>query len=291
MHWANIVEAEVSLGKEIELQIANETSSQLTPPVIPQLLQLQLKKEEKPVLLLRDQLDSSSIIDAVDKDTGKPWFKLPLIDLSNLSADLKLDFFYDGNSKLSGTLGLGWSLPQNFIMMDYRSSIFPEDEKYYVILQDLPQQLTFDSRNSTDTIYSFKLSDNQSDLQIYYHRNEEKWEINSSGIKQIYGRTRNANTDSINWELTWENWRGVGSSSTGQKQLATAWYLAEVRDKNDNVVRYTYDTVNISVPGGKSFTREIYLKTISDSQENKVTFNYSDKDVSEYNLPPLVDRS
>ncbi|WP_353278958.1 RHS repeat-associated core domain-containing protein [Wolbachia endosymbiont (group B) of Longitarsus flavicornis] len=290
LYWANIVEAEVLLEEEIEPQISNETLSQTSAvPVIPQLLKLQLE-EEKPRLLLRDQLDCSSIINSVDKDTGKPKFKLPLIDLSNLSNNIKLDFFYDGNGKVSGILGFGWFLPQNFIMMDHQSSIFPEDEKYYVILQDLPQQLTFDFRNSTDTIYSFKLSNEQSDLRILYRKNEEKWEIDSKGIKQIYGRTHGSNTDPINWELTWENWRGVGSSSTGQKQLATAWYLAEVRDGNDNVMRYTYDIVNIPVSGGKNFTREIYLKTISDNQGNKIIFSYSDKDVSEYDLSPLVDQ-
>ncbi|WP_406832882.1 MULTISPECIES: RHS repeat-associated core domain-containing protein [unclassified Wolbachia] len=289
IHWANIAEIEESIEEEVGIQAANETSSQSIPPIVPQLLQLQ-SEEEKPTLLLRDQLDFSSIIDAVDKNTGKPRFKLPLIDLSNLSSDIKLDFFYDGNNKVSGDLGLGWSIPQNFVMMSHQSSIFPEDEKYYVILQDLPQQLIFDSSNSTDTVYCFKLSTDQPDLRIHYHKNEERWEINSSGIKQIYGRTGSTRSDSINWELAWENWRGVGSSSTGQKKLATTWYLAEVRDKNDNVVRYTYDIVNISVPNGESFTQEIYLKTVGDNQGNEVIFNYSDKEESEYNLLPLIDK-
>ncbi|CQD10842.1 Cell wall-associated polypeptide CWBP200 [Wolbachia endosymbiont wPip_Mol of Culex molestus] len=289
LRWANIVEAEKSLEEEVGIQERNETSSQSVPPIVPQLLQLQ-SEEEKPILLLREQLDCSSVINAVDKNTGKPKFKLPLIDLSNLSSDIKLDFFYDSNSKASDILGLGWSLPRNFIMMDHQSSIFPEDEKYYVILQDLPQQLIFDSSNSTDTVYCFKLSTDQPDLQIHYHKNEERWEINNSGIKQIYGRTDSVRSDSINWELAWENWRSVGSSSTGQKKLATGWYLAEVRDENDNVVRYTYDIINVSVPNGESFTQEIYLKTVGDNQGNEVIFNYSDKEESEYNLLPLIDK-
>uniref|UniRef100_A0A3B0JH63 tRNA nuclease WapA n=1 Tax=Wolbachia endosymbiont of Aleurodicus dispersus TaxID=1288877 RepID=A0A3B0JH63_9RICK len=289
LHSANIFEIKDSLSLEEELEIHSTSSQVATSKVVPQVSKVHLE-EEKPPVLLRDQLDCSSIVDAVDKNTGKPKFKLPLIDLSNLLSDLKLDFFYDGNSKASDILGLGWSLPKNFIMMDHQSSIFPEDEKYYVVLQDLPQQLIFDSSNSTDNVYYFKLSTDQPDLRIRYHKNEERWEINSSGIKQIYGNTDSVRSGSINWEIAWENWRGVGSSSTRQKKLATGWYLAEVRDKNNNVVRYTYDIVNVSVPNGESFTQEIYLKTVSDNQGNEVNFKYSNKEEGEYNLLPLIDK-
>lgn len=278
------------INAEEKLEIYYHSNYENLPQPIPQLLQSHIN-EEKNTLLLRDLLDCSSFIDAVNRDTGKLKFKLPLIDLTIPPANLKLDFFYDGNSQLSGILGLGWYLPQNFIMMDDQSSIFPEDTNYYIIIQDIPQQLTINSSNLDETVYSFKLSSDQPDLEILYYKNEERWEIDNKGVKQIYGRTQNSNTDPIYWKLTWENWRGVGSSSsTGQKQLATAWYLTEVRDKIGYVMRYKYNTVNISVPGGKSFTRESYLKTISDNQGNIITFNYSAKDVSEYHLLPLVDQ-
>ncbi len=286
LHLANIVEIEDSLSLEEELEIDNASSKVTTSKVVPQVSKVHLE-EEKPHLLLRDQLDDSSIIDAVNKNTGKLNFKLPLIDLSNLSSDLKLDVFYDGNSQIFGNLGLGWSLPQNFIMVDHQASIFPEDKKYYVILQDLPQQLVFDSKNSTDNVYSFKLSNEQSDVQVRYYRDKERWEIDSKGVKQSYGSAQNG---AVGWGLKWKNWRGVGSSSTGQEQFANVWYLAQIEDENNNVLHCTYDAINVEVASGKNFTREIYLKTISDDQGNNITFNYSDKDKSEYDLPPIVDK-
>ncbi|WP_265017541.1 hypothetical protein [Wolbachia endosymbiont (group A) of Epistrophe grossularia] len=286
LHSANIVEIKDSLSLEEELEIHSTSSQVATSKVVPQVSKVHLE-EEKPPLLLRDQLDYSSIIDAVNKNTGKLNFKLPLIDLSNLSSDLKLDVLYDGNSQIFGNLGLGWSLPQNFIMMDHQLSIFPEDKKYYVILQDLPQQLVFDSKNSTDNVYSFKLSNEQSDVQVRYYRDKERWEIDSKDVKQSYG---GAQSGAVSWQLKWKNWRGVGSSSTGQEQFANVWYLAQVEDKNNNVLHCTYDAINVEVAGGNSFTREIYLKTISDDQGNNITFNYSDKDKSEYDLPPIVDK-
>ncbi|WP_264377380.1 RHS repeat domain-containing protein [Wolbachia endosymbiont (group B) of Leptidea sinapis] len=284
LHSANIAEVEDSLS--LEEEIHNTSSQVATSKVVPQVSKVHLE-EEKPHLLLRDQLDYSSIIDGVNKNTGKLNFKLPLIDLSNLSSDLKLDVFYDGNSQISGNLGLGWSLPQNFIMVDHQASIFPEDEKYYIILQDLPQQLVFDSKNSTDNVYSFKLSNEQSDVQVRYYRDKERWEIDSKGVKQSYGGAQNG---AVGWGLKWKNWRGVGSSSTGQEQFANVWYLAQIEDENNNVLHCTYDAINVEVASGKNFTREIYLKTISDDQGNNITFNYSDKDKSEYDLPPIVDK-
>lgn len=229
--------------------------------------QLQLK-EEKPVLLLRDQLDCSSIVDAVDKNTGKTKFKLLLVDLSNLGSEIKLDFVYDGNNKMSDILGIGWLLPQDFIALSHQASIFPEDEKYYIISQGLPQQLIFDSNNSTDTVLSFKLSNDQSALQIYYHKDKESWQIKNEYVEQIYGLIDSRDTHPVKQELTWENWRGVGSSTTGQKQLATGWYLSKVKDKNGNVMHYIYNSVNIPIPDDKNFTQGIYLTVITKAIES-----------------------
>lgn len=286
--WASIVEAPEVLKVEFKPSDRNSDTpfTKLQSPVMPT-----FNFEEKIyTMLLREQLDCTSIIGAVDSSTGRPKFRLPLVDLSSSASDLRFDLFYDGSSQVSDSLGVGWSLPKNFITMDDQSSVFLEDAIYYIILQDMPLQLTFDSRNSTDNVFSYNISNGPSDSRIYYHKNKEMWELDTDGVRQIYGRTLDNGNDSIGWALKWKNWRGVGSSTTGQEQFANAWYLSEVKDKYDNVLRWTYDAVTVSVPGGKSFTREISLKTISDNHGNKIIFNYSAKEKSEYDSPDLVDK-
>lgn len=286
LRWANFVEIENSVIEEVN-QTSNDTLSRMFPAIVPQSMKF---NAEKFIPMLRDQIDCSSIPHSVDKATGKSKFSLPIIDLSSLSSDIRLDLVYDGSSKASGVLGLGWDLSQNYIIMDHQSSIFPEDMKYYVIVRDMPQQMILDFNKSTETVYFFNLMSKQKDLQIRYYKNEEKWEIESSDFKQTYGRIQSSNADAISWDLTWKIWRGVGSSSTGQMNIATAWHLVEVKDKHNNMIRYTYEKENASVPGGKSFTREVYLKGVSDNQGNGVIFNYSVKHSSEYDALPLKNK-
>uniref|UniRef100_A0A6I8U0Q3 Tox-SGS domain-containing protein n=1 Tax=Aedes aegypti TaxID=7159 RepID=A0A6I8U0Q3_AEDAE len=288
LQWAN-VEIQDYVEKDHEEQATNETSPQLVIPEIPELIQLPLENED-PIILLRDQLDWSTILDSVDRNTGKPNFRLPLIDLSKYSSNLKLDIFYDGNSKVSDILGVGWSLPQNFIILDHQSSVFPEYEKYYLVTQGFPQKLVYDSANSTDDIDWFKISESTSDVQIRHWKTEEKWEITNKGIKQIFGRTENSQIDSVGRDLVWENWRGKGSSFTGQKQLATSWYLVEVCDQDGNMIHYRYDSVNAAVSTGNGFTQEVYLQSISDNMGNQIFLIYSNKDRTEYKALPLRDK-
>lgn len=289
LHWANVVEIEDYAEEELEEPIKNETSSQMIQPIIPKIQELPIEIEKQTVLL-RDQLDWTSILDSVDRITGKPKFQLPLIDLSRFSSNLKLDVFYDGNSRASDVLGVGWSLPQNLIALDHQSSVFPEDEKYYVIAQGMSQQLLLDGANSTESVHSFKVAESDQDLQIRYLLSEDRWEIISKGIKQVFGSVENSGTGANGRDLVWENWRGLGSSSSGQKKLTTNWYVAEVSDREGNSLYYHYDVIDKTVSKGNAFTEQVYLKEIVDNQDNKVVLHYSDKNKTEYNALPPKDK-
>ncbi|XP_062543381.1 uncharacterized protein LOC134210946 [Armigeres subalbatus] len=286
LRWANLLEGDYFIQEEFEEQ--NETSSRIETPVIPSLVQLP-PREEKPLQLLRDKLDWSWITDSVDRDTGKPRFQLPLIDLSEEVSLLKLALRYDGNSKASDILGVGWSLPPNFIALDHQNSVFPEDEKHYVVIQGVPQQLVSDSGHSIEGLYWFNGMKNESDIHIRHSTDHERWEIKSKGIKQVFGRTEKSGTGAINLDLIWENWRGKGNSSTGLRNLVTGWYLAEVSDDDGNSIYYRYDSVDDTVPTGNKYTQEVYLKAISDNNGNELILNYSNKDRSEYKVLPAVD--
>ncbi|XP_062708863.1 uncharacterized protein LOC109622613 [Aedes albopictus] len=289
LQWANVVEIADYAEGELEEPVKNETSTQIVRPIIPEIQELPLDNE-KQMVLLRDQLEWSSVFDAVDRITGKPKFQLPLIDLKRLSSNLKLDVFYDGNSKVSDILGVGWSLPQNFIALDHQSSVFPEDEKYYVVAQGMSQQLLFDSANSTESVHLFKVTESGQDLQIRHFLGDGKWEIASKGIKQIFGSVASSGTGAIGKDLVWENWRGLGSSSSGLKQLTTNWYVAEVTDQDGNSLQYHYDVIDKTVSMGKIFTEQVYLKEIADNHGNKIVLLYGDKNKTEYNALPVQDK-
>ncbi|XP_073972940.1 salivary gland surface protein 1-like [Rhodnius prolixus] len=243
------------------------------PHVLPEVISL---AEETDTIFLSDQLDYHSIIDSVDRTSGKLKFMLPLVDIPNIATKLKI--YYDGMT--SGILGFGWSLPQNLILLDHQSSIFFEDSKYYIAYQHILQELLYDSKDSTNNIYYFRLQkpfsgEEDKELKISYFKELQQWEVSSSRVTQIYGKVNNFQTDPIQWESTWKNWRGTGTSTKDQILLPTGWYLSEVRDTRGNALYYSYNSVNSTSAWGNSVTNEIYLKQVADGEGNKITFKYN----------------
>ncbi|KAK9512205.1 hypothetical protein O3M35_000675 [Rhynocoris fuscipes] len=184
---------------------------------------------------------------------------LPLVDIPNLTT--KLNILYDGSAR--DVFGIGWSLPQNFIVLDHQSSIFPEDSKYYLVYHNVFQELIFDSKTSTEYIYKFKLKNTSSKMslmEISYYKIDERWEVKTGDLIQIYG---GIDKDAVLKENTWINWRGVGSSSKGKMELAEGWYLSKVSDQYNNTLHYSYFQVNAGN------TINLTYKQISDDEIKK----------------------
>ncbi|KAG4067978.1 hypothetical protein HA402_010664 [Bradysia odoriphaga] len=285
LYWAEIVEG---TADDPDREKIPEEPGSLKIPVIPATGQL---INDKPTVLLRDQLDFSTIFKSNENNNGKPRFRLSLVDLSRISSNLMLNIFYDGTNQASDMLGVGWSMPQTFIIMDNQSSILPEAISYYVVLGDMSLRLTFDSSDGNVTHY--KLSDDANgSTKVTYYMDEERWEIVNDEFTQTYGRHHSKDTDAVvHWSLRNKYSAVVDEKLNGTYEpYARIWYLVEAKDKYQNTLRYAYDTISAAVPSGKAFTKEIYPKSISDDRGNKITFSYLDKGDDEYELPPMADQ-
>lgn len=298
LQWAHIIEEKIPVTTQTETSIETVTTLSIdvddSPPVIPNVHSASNVIQSN--VLLRDQMDFSFLSQAVDSYTGKVRFKLPLVDLSSTTSYLNLNLYYDGIRQAPTDIGVGWSWHLNYIALDHRSSVFPEQSTYFIYLEGSAQQLEFDPHDSTDRIDSFKLAaveeKNKVNVsKIRYYKDEERWEIDYNGTKQTYGRMAGLNGNSVGTELKWKNWRGVGSSQHGLQEIPISWYLVKIEDKNGNTMQYTYDAVTESATNGKSFTHAIYLSRMFDNQGNAIAFSYAEKSKNEFNLQPLIDRN
>lgn len=245
--------------------------TKISSPIIPQMNKL-LPRSEWSTPQLQDQLDYSEIYKAIG-NTGTPSFHLPLVDLSSRLSNVRFEIVYDGSDRSSDLLSVGWSSPRNFITV-VSPTIFPEDDVYYLMFHGSQYPLIFKPNASNDDFYSFETSNKRSRLTALYHRNEERWEVKSKDSKQIYGGRRSG-------AITWSQ-REHRMRNERDQRYANVWHLVQTEDSHNNVVKYAYESVNVSKDNGKKTVQELYVKTVNDMNGNQITFNYANRNRNEY---------
>ncbi|CAM4795199.1 unnamed protein product [Rotaria magnacalcarata] len=103
--------------------------SRLVPP------QGELMDRPKSVSFLRDTLDIKPLLSAVNTNTGKLDFTLPFLSLSTGSSGLQMQLAlrYQGINQHASILGVGWSLVEDYIAVDYQGNVDPLTHRYYWI--------------------------------------------------------------------------------------------------------------------------------------------------------------
>lgn len=247
---------------------------------------------EKPFLRWSEQWEKDFFKDVVDTASGQVRFNLPLIDISTTTAwNLQLELFYHSQAATSGLLGEGWSiaLAQDYILVDHRGSIYPEEAHYYLVLQGQRQRLQSVANELGKQRFQLAESADES-MTIEYHPAEQRWIIEGTSERVIYGTTHQAGAkDALQWSLGWPRWRGPGRDKEQLQPLVTAWYLnARVAKNSQRVLYYDYEQDESKV-AGKAYTAAIRLKTIRDNQQLRLVLDYAAKTTDEYTTPNPVD--
>jgi large repetitive protein len=181
----------------------------------------------------------------------------------------------------------------------------------WILSDDVLQQLfsiqTSPSDSSLcDVCYggqSFQLQ-NYRFWQIVYFPTYERWLIvTDDGIRKSFGGMSpkttegycTSNGNSIAWEVWWAVngipvWTGPSSLTTGQVQVARAWYLECTSDRFGDKIVYEYNgwarNANGLIPdveqqvgvGGLPYTKAVYLTQVTDVFGRTAVFKYCNKD-------------
>uniref|UniRef100_A0A914DKC4 Uncharacterized protein n=1 Tax=Acrobeloides nanus TaxID=290746 RepID=A0A914DKC4_9BILA len=304
VQWATVTQNSNSIQPE-EQQIPATTivkselssSPQLPPRSNSEVIPKQITRttlSQKPTLRWTEQWGNEFLKEPIDMASGQVQFSVPLVDTS---AGLQLALFYHSQETSTELLGMGWSIPlaQDYIIVDYKGSIYSEDADYYLITQGRPQRLQHIT--SEGEIRRFQLAEQsakQPQVTIEYHQSAQRWNIEYPTEQAIYGKANHTTAaDALQWSLTWPNWRGPGhdSDKTQLQPLITAWYLnARLAKHHQQALYYYYEIDNATIGDSKTYTAAIRLKTISDNQQMRLLFNYAAKTQAEYTAPNPIDK-
>ncbi|XP_046646448.1 uncharacterized protein LOC124336713 [Daphnia pulicaria] len=270
--------------------ITNQTLSKTSAVKIPSQVKRTTPISEKVVLRWTEQwAESLSISNLVDPVAGSVDFTLPIFEPSvsdPIPYRISLSY-HSQQASLSNIVGSGWSLPlpDNYITVDYRGSIFSEDAVFYLTVDGTFLQLKpiLTDVQVDDGVRLFQ-EYSQPKWTIKFHPKEQRWIITTETGTFTYGSARNM--EAVRWNLSWPLWRGSGSDVKLLKRVPIAWYLIErqVKESGKSII-YHYEIDSVEYKNSRpasSWTAAIRLKQISVESSTAITFNYAIKEKEEY---------
>ncbi|XP_055599761.1 uncharacterized protein LOC129748970 [Uranotaenia lowii] len=268
-----------SVLKDIPSTVELQDTSTTLKPEYDSSLKLNEKSAIQKSLWLGETLDTSSIIDAVDRTTGRLSFTLPIIDFSSkFGIPIKHTFYYDPrdeqeflDAETGGVLGRHWSMSADYIYVDRKQSVFEEAFEYFLVNER--NKLVLERVSSSESEERFVLNGTE---VIYHKRAAAKgWEIKLKDVTYRYGM----DDGSVRWTFGWPNWNGKGTVDAGLQRLPLEWHLSQVAtNQGSGVVKYTYESDFADGTNAISATKGIFLSRIEDKEENvSVSFKYESK--------------
>ncbi len=228
---------------------------------------------------------------------GNVAFPLPLISLSNrggLQADVVLNYVSDVQIEVNtrnlesptSIMGLGWSLPYEMILLDFRGTISPYDDAYYLAASDGSQSRLYLTSQTSD-LWTFEAESYDYSTVLYYPK-RQIWEVTSAdGMVRVYGADVAVGDDdaALRHSIKWGGADGNWTDSTiqlGQSLFPISWNLVRVQNPWGDAITFTYtrfadDAVRIGGTQGLSYTRASYLASMRDPSGRIVRFHYEDK--------------
>ncbi|NUQ24995.1 MAG: hypothetical protein HUU34_13670 [Saprospiraceae bacterium] len=185
-------------------------------------------------------------------------FPLKLPDgRQGMSPQFSVQYHSEGGN---GWLGLGWDIPVPFIGLDTRWGVprynpALETETYTLSGEQLSpvghrQELV--SRSTDKTFYPRVEGAFQRIIRYGSSPKNYWWEVTTKdGIRYSYGGRRNVGVS--NGAVLRDDDDNIGH-----------WALLEVRDLNDNFIRYHYRTIeDVGIPGGTVPGKQLYIDRVS----------------------------
>jgi hypothetical protein len=236
-----------------------------------------------------------AIANSVNLHTGDLNLPLNLVSIAGrdgLSMDVSL-FYNSANienivdtwnlDSPTGTVGLGWSLPQSKIVVDNKQTGARDDDEFYLIDGGTSTRLVCIGISNGLKYYKTKTYSNKT---ITYNYSVEKWEITrEDGSRVIYGDA-NSNRNTVQWIIKWGNWIGSSSYAGSQQRQGIVWDISEVKNLWGDKVWYSYALQENAVGyGGTPHTEASYLTRINDSWGREVELSYQTKLADEFMEP------
>ncbi|KAI9559907.1 hypothetical protein GHT06_013914 [Daphnia sinensis] len=275
--------------KSNNVQFTNPTVVPVPPRRSTAQIPLQVKRaipvSERPILRWTEQhAEPISLNDTVDPVTGAVHFKLPIFKSTGFYDPVlphSISLSYNSQSAgFSNYVGLGWTLdlPDNYISVDYRNSIFIEDWTFYITKDGIFFRLK--AVSIKEDVLIFRESTLKYNVEFY--QKDQRWLIQTEKETLTYGS--DGTVQAIRWNLNWPHWRGIGHDLKSLKQVPVAWYLIQRRVRaTGRIINYRYDINTIEEKNTRfkhRWTAAIRLKKIESSAT--ITFDYARKEQTEY---------
>jgi hypothetical protein len=230
---------------------------------------------------------------SVNMLTGQVAFPMNLVSLSGRgglnisvgiqynSGGIKNQVDRDSEYSPTGILGLGWSMDIPRIVADFKQTGTRHDDVFYLIENDISNQLICTNYYSTPRSFVPKTF---SPWKILYYPNEEKWIVTrENGFKYTYS--------AVQWVVKWGNWIGNSAQTQNQSRLAYVWALTEVENLYGDKLTFQYNSVEEAVgSGGQTHTKAFYLSKVIDAAGQSAEFIYQSKQPTEY-FDPHVEQA
>ncbi len=182
----------------------------------------------------------------------------------------------------TGTLGLGWKLPLDYIFVDLHGSAEMSGRSIYIHTDGTLNELVSVEENDDRSI-EYKTADYRF-WKILYYPQQEKWTIiKENGDIYIYGDI-NCRRNAVQWGVKHGNWLGDSSLTEGQESIAMAWNLNSIVNRFNDTLLYSYQQV-LQATGtaqGLAYTQANYLTGITGVNGETIKLNYKPKDLDEY---------
>ncbi|CAL8075521.1 unnamed protein product [Orchesella dallaii] len=244
--------------------------------------------DQVPDIRFLEQLDLSTIMtENVDIPNSQASISIPLVDVPiSKSLYISMSLTYNsGEVKTNSLVGNGWSLqlPDNYIIVDQKESVFPSEFEYYLIVNSQMEKL--ERKPSNDGLQHFQLLKEEG-IHIKYNPGAEQWIIDSKNLITVYGKSLDSTTEAVQRTLFWDSWRGPGRGDRSKlKSQVQAWYVISREEKysQKRKLLYEYHTENALLSNGMSYTSVIQLKSVRDGENStRVDLIYGTKLRGEY---------
>ncbi|XP_053673608.1 uncharacterized protein LOC128723867 [Anopheles nili] len=198
---------------------------------------------------LAEQLDTSLLMEPINPMNGNLEFGIPLLmvgKLFNLSTTKFIT--YQERSDATGSMGAGWSLQIDCIFIDRRSSIFPNDHRFYLIQDGSTSLLSAIAGGADDSsnerIASFTI-DGKDRTKITFDKEENQWKVVNEN-EEIFTYGTYGNRRYVKMEPGSEDWPFPHDRDQTNKTLPSVWYLIRHSDRANQWKEYSYtlDTQN-----------------------------------------------
>ncbi|MCP4153482.1 MAG: RHS repeat-associated core domain-containing protein [bacterium] len=256
------------------------------------------------------QLDSSAVGDvtkSVNLYRGDVNLPLKLVGLPGPNGlDLNISAFYESNvtrdvdkwnlEAPTGVLGLGWSLPYDYISFEGNGTASWLEGDFYLHLGGNPHKLVRIEKTGTDRDTTLTFAAEAFplwEIQFQPHGTKEKWQIKQDNGRVLIFGDITSQRNTVQSGVRWDNWAGSSQNdSAGPEQYGIAWNLSAITDQWGNTLTYEYLNDDLKLTPTMKYTRASYLKRVIDATGQSVEFYYQPKDKMEYSpLPHYINEN